>query len=449
MRDMRNYVLGSILPLLVYASVARGQIGDGYIGVFGDAAGTTPCVTIPEGTARSLYVLGMTSGQSGNGITGAEFRIEITNPNGWYITYSPPMTANITMGSPLDYDPDPDVGGGINLSFPSCQSPIDSIVPLGTMFVYNISGTSTDLLVKRHSTPTNSNYACALFTLCDSPQNTKLCASAVPDPGCTSVQPKPTLSSDETVFRAYVNRPEPDDVLPTPFSERITIFDAELWVVGHQIAGPEVSASFDGSRLAIGGIEIPLAIPQRVIPENELLSAYTASPRFHDFLTGRSVSAAAELFEQEVQTLIAQASIAQLQSGIDAACQVFRDSPLVSDASYDGAVVRYNLHGLGSRQVDFGREPPKVKPLAHHERAHKLINSIKQSLGRDHESPALLVVGAGGGTVLAIGVDATNARLQIDHVRAGGSMTALPTGPFVPGDVLLKDFVPELQKGVR
>jgi hypothetical protein len=60
-----------------------------------------------------VYVVGKLKGASAAGITGVEFRIEVSNPAGWTFTYSPPAGAAVVMGDPMDRNPsDPDDGSG-------------------------------------------------------------------------------------------------------------------------------------------------------------------------------------------------------------------------------------------------------------------------------------------------------------------------------------------------
>src|SRR2546425_11530736 len=110
--------------LLCAASQVFGQTNDGYVGIYANASGTSPCTSVPLYTSTTLYVIAKTAGGSANGITGAEFRIEVSNPAGWFISYNAPAAANVVMGNPIDTDPDPNVGGGVNLAFRSCQVPI-------------------------------------------------------------------------------------------------------------------------------------------------------------------------------------------------------------------------------------------------------------------------------------------------------------------------------------
>jgi hypothetical protein len=84
--------------LLCVSSPLLGQTGDGYIGIYRDSLGTEACASVPQYTGVTLFVIAKTAGQSADGIAGAEFRIEITAPEGWYISYNPPSSANIVSG---------------------------------------------------------------------------------------------------------------------------------------------------------------------------------------------------------------------------------------------------------------------------------------------------------------------------------------------------------------
>ena len=195
------------LMLVVVASNAFAQTGDGYVGIYANAAGTSPCTSVAPYTGTTLYVIAKTSGGSANGITGAEFRIEVTSPSGWFISYNPPAAANVASGNPIDTDPNPNAGGGLNVSFPSCQVPSGGQVSLGTLSVFNAGASPTNLLVKRHSQPSNSGFACALFVKCDDPYFTKVCMTSAPPDSCVlGAQKTKTASIDDpTVFAASLN----------------------------------------------------------------------------------------------------------------------------------------------------------------------------------------------------------------------------------------------------
>jgi len=174
----------------------------GTIGVYADSAGTQPCATVDQ--FATLYVIAHVEGASAPGITGAEFRIEVEHPSGWTFAYSAPPDAEIRMGNPIDLDPQkPDGGSGVRIAFAACREPVHGKIDLGTIFVTRDGGTPTHLVVKRHGKPSNAKYACALFTLCDSPVFSKSCVSAVRD-SCGSQE---ASASDAAVFVATLNVP--------------------------------------------------------------------------------------------------------------------------------------------------------------------------------------------------------------------------------------------------
>jgi hypothetical protein len=196
---------------------ARSQISNGFVGIYADPLGTLPCATVPPYTSTTLYVIGNLAGNSAAGITGVEFRVEVTNPSGWIISYNAPPAANVSIGSPIDTGS----GAGANLAFPSCQQGTNGKVPLGTILVFNQTGNPSQLLVKRHSTPANQAFQCPLFALCDF---SLTCMSPSSAPPCSLSTAKATTASvaeDPVVFTATLNSaqsPSEDPPSPQPFS---------------------------------------------------------------------------------------------------------------------------------------------------------------------------------------------------------------------------------------
>jgi subtilisin family serine protease len=189
------------LPFLILGAlstvgirVASAQADDGYVGIYSDSLGSTPCTEVEQYTSTTLYVIAKTAGGSANGIRGAEFRIEVTNPSGWILSFTPPGAANVVLGNPVDADPDPDAGGGLNLGFPSCQAPDGSgRIRLGTLSVFNLNGSPTELRVKRHSQPSNAGYACPLFVKCGF---SLLCMTPASEDSCTVGAEKGVVGAD-------------------------------------------------------------------------------------------------------------------------------------------------------------------------------------------------------------------------------------------------------------
>lgn len=189
---------------------ALAQVGNGYIGIYADPQGVSPCVSVPQGSGATLYLVATLGGPSASGISGAEFRIEVGSPAGWFVSFTPPSGA-VALGQALDTDPEnANDGSGLNLSFAACQTGGAGRVPLGTIGVFNLSGSPTSLTVKRHSTPSNSSFICPLFVLCDEPVYSKLCLSEGGE-GCTLGKMAALASSDPAYFVAGLNGLTPVD----------------------------------------------------------------------------------------------------------------------------------------------------------------------------------------------------------------------------------------------
>src|SRR5262245_14481690 len=121
MRPVLLHVLVLSLVVLAVYSISA-QSDNGFVGIYSDMAGTTPCVSVPPFTGDTLYILARTAGKATFGIRGAEFRIEATDTSGWCaLTFHPTATATLALGNPIDADSDPNAGGGVSLSFGTCQ----------------------------------------------------------------------------------------------------------------------------------------------------------------------------------------------------------------------------------------------------------------------------------------------------------------------------------------
>lgn len=205
-RTMVTALLAGIT--LAFPAPSLGQTGDGFVGIYEDAAGTQPCSQIPPWSGKTLHVVASLAGASVNGITGAEFRIEVTNPSGWFVSYAAP-NGSTPLGNPIDIEPtNPDDGSGLTIAFSECRVPDASgRVTLGTIAIYNAGASSTLLLVKRHSRPSNESYPCPLFVLCDAPVYSKVCMTpSTQDPCSLSVEKTASHDpSDVPVFSTSLN----------------------------------------------------------------------------------------------------------------------------------------------------------------------------------------------------------------------------------------------------
>ena len=174
-------VAAAALALVSVSATAAGTanietVRDGTLGVYADAQATQRCATIAPGSFTTLYVVATLGGATGAGITGAEFRIEVSNPNGWLFQFNPPNVP-VVIGQAMDLTPnDPTDRVGINIAFPVCQT--GPRVALGTLNVFNLSGGPTQLSVKRRNIPSNPGWACPLFTVCDAPMYSAVCMDA-------------------------------------------------------------------------------------------------------------------------------------------------------------------------------------------------------------------------------------------------------------------------------
>jgi len=213
--------------LAILASNAKAQTNDGYVGIYRDAAGLLPCATVPQQSGTTLYVIAKTAGASANGITGAEFRIEVTNPTGWFFSYTAPATASLVLGNVLDTSSDPNDTSGLNVSFASCVTPAGGNIALGTITVYNASGSATNMLVKQHNEPSNAGYQCPLFTVCDAPTYTKSCMTPSTEQPCSLGKTGPEhRPSAGAVFTATLNVSDPSESvdLGTPERQVLAMF---------------------------------------------------------------------------------------------------------------------------------------------------------------------------------------------------------------------------------
>ena len=203
MRPTSGLLIILHFSISLVAGAAAAQPTNGYVGIYSDSAGTQPCATVAPMSGGLLYVIATLEGNSASGITGAEFRIEVSDPDGWWMVYLP-IDADVLFGDPLDTGD----GAGVSFAFNTCQTPnAEGKLLLATIGVINFSGAPTTLFVKRHSNPTNSSFFCPLFTLCDSIFS-KQCMSPSTAPECSLTTSKAltmTAAADMPVFSAGLN----------------------------------------------------------------------------------------------------------------------------------------------------------------------------------------------------------------------------------------------------
>ena len=137
-------------------------------------------------TSLDIYILAVLGGDAAqNGITGAEFRLD-GMPFGWFNNVIANPVAAVALGNPI--------AGGCNVGFPVCQTG-------GTVLLYTIHSFATTSLpnlvykVYNHGTPSNPFFPCALLSICDAPNYTKVCVpggSAFVNGGACTVGVEPT-----------------------------------------------------------------------------------------------------------------------------------------------------------------------------------------------------------------------------------------------------------------
>lgn len=177
---MRKSPLLLAVALLVASFSTSFAQTNGYIGVFGDAAGTQCCFE-PGIGSTTIYIIAVLGGTTSGGISGAEFRVEIPtkNPATQFIIPTPNPANAAALGTPFEVadDPNDDTnnGGGANIAFATAQgSQAGDHVLLYTVTL--IGFTDLDMVVKSKVTPANLvDGDCPILFLFDPPDFTKVC----------------------------------------------------------------------------------------------------------------------------------------------------------------------------------------------------------------------------------------------------------------------------------
>lgn len=170
----------------------------------GAADGSTCGTTASQGVPFNIYLLGTLFGDAAaTGITGAEFKLEGQDPT-WIAIVTSNPAANLSLGNPVQH--------GCNIAFPSCQvgTGFRTAVLLYTVQFISLGPVAPAILqVTRHDTPSNPNFTCPLFTICDDPVFTKVCVpgghECINDPGvfcCGDPVVLATWSSVKALYQA-------------------------------------------------------------------------------------------------------------------------------------------------------------------------------------------------------------------------------------------------------
>ena len=418
---MRRSIVVLVNTILLIACVGLADAHDGYVGIYADSNGTAPCVTIPPLQARLLYVLAKLDGTSANGITGAEFRIEVENPDGWMFSYYPPP-AQILVGNPVDLDPaDPDDGSGLSIALASCLPPANGIVSLGTLLAFNMSGDATRLSIKRHSTPTNAYYPCPLFTLCDAPEYTSVCMGEGTAPACSVLSPSKTLIPDDPeIFALIVNDENPPQPQSNPFTDQLTVGASVLWVSGERVAGGDVRVDFDAAALHFD---------ERLVVDFGAAAERTPTARslqlieLHHRVRAAYRARGAEGAVQEAESF---ASVEAVQ---------LRPEGVLARISDLNAWMSIPLHSQRQRD-SAARHRVTVET-----KARNLVNDIRMHIEAVPQSGLLVMVSRSGRVRYLGGEKRVSAEAQLAHVAAGLPVSTMPTGPIARNDRMIDEII--------
>jgi hypothetical protein len=234
-------------------------VSNGSIGVFGDPLGGSTCATVDN--SATLYVIAATGGASADGITTAEFRIEVTNPANWIFIFNHALGFSSTVGDPIDLLPgDASNAAGTRMTYGfSCLDPQlgpDRIL-LGTIVAINLGGGPTELLVRRSHQPGSPGPACPSFTPCTGPA---VCLATC----CTDLDP--------VLSRFALNDPEtPCDAAPTG------CFDLPCATL-ETLAPPSMAAGASGNLTIWVGNCSPWTEQIDVFVGTELVASQLVSP---------------------------------------------------------------------------------------------------------------------------------------------------------------------------
>jgi hypothetical protein len=196
---------------LVSASSAQ-YPSNGYLGLYGDVAGTQCCITVPPYVPTSTYLIAKLAGASAAGITAVEFRMEFSNTA--YITnWTADVGLAVSLGNPIDLTPaetplqnpntDTTDDAGANLAYEACKGDVTGSVQFGVLQLINLANPGPELVIKikRKEPPSNPNNAAPLFVLCDAPVFTAVMMTLRQ----TEIDQNPV--QEPVAFKAYVNQP--------------------------------------------------------------------------------------------------------------------------------------------------------------------------------------------------------------------------------------------------
>jgi hypothetical protein len=168
------------IAIVLHAPVSLAQCSlfplGGYVGVFADSTAQDPQIVFDAvPSLRPCYIVAILDGATTNGFTGLQFRLEIENPNAWFLNNPSFPGASVVLGNVFDAEPNnPSNAAGVLVAWPTCRVGVPAAagtpVLIGSFTAVPTPGAeSTDLLVKQQWPPTNPGAPCARFALCDPP----------------------------------------------------------------------------------------------------------------------------------------------------------------------------------------------------------------------------------------------------------------------------------------
>lgn len=166
---MRTCLATTFLLATALVGIRPLAASDGTIGVYADLTATEKSAVFSLGVPRTLFIVAQVDGQTTNGISGAEFRIDGL-PADWSVFLMPNPTATIALGDPFHSVNDTQRA---NLAWGSCtQAPEGRLLLYTAIVVANSVLESGDLIVLGGDPPSNETWTTPTLILCDFPDFT-------------------------------------------------------------------------------------------------------------------------------------------------------------------------------------------------------------------------------------------------------------------------------------
>ena len=245
-------------------------------------------------------------------------------------------------------------------------------------------------------------------------------------PGCARTTPSPPP-------------PGSDDPGPEPFSETLGLGSSDLWVGGHEILGPTVTCTWDGSSMNFNGVGdvlfyIPNPEPDEF--ETQLKRTYGEVPIVRKQLTeGKTIHESVDRFMAEKYNLWTAARERFLAEGVPTAVSHLRASPLVSYVAASRSSIRIEYVGLGgSHSISLDMLKTRVPydnglrlepPPTFRYKVRDVLAEIKTTIQQTAPRGALIILTRSGSLRIATGQRRDSLRGQIDLIKSGRTLESL------------------------